>query len=408
VEKPLPIITQKDLTIDALFPACDGNPILELSNEGSVDSGLVVRATGVTIRGFYISGFNKYDIWLDGEAKSTSQGTNPRRCVIEQNVLSNRTDHRIGIALIGDCFGNIIRGNQLIRCNDSAGLLIRGLKARYNRVVGNLLGTNRQGDDSLAQAYGVWLDQGANNNTIGGAKKGEANYISGNYEYGVLISGKDTAANRVTANKIGVSPYDDKSPLGNQRAGVKIEKQAHDNRLDGNLFLDNNNGLHIWSGAHTNQIFFNTFQSNREREIWIGENSNDAAQENWLLGNTLKHARIPVQLGERLGAPPAKPNAGVQTPRNFTASLAGSTVKVTGGAGSTNPNAAVEVYLARKLDPAAYDYLFLGSFQAGGGGELNATLPLQNVGPLKPGDQLALIATAGNGNTSEFSSPVAL
>jgi hypothetical protein len=73
-------------------------------------------------------------------------------------------------------------------------------------VKGNYIGTNARGDEALPnQGYGVDIEWGANNSTIGGSTEGERNLISGNYGAGVLINGFTdvVSGTRVSGNYIG-------------------------------------------------------------------------------------------------------------------------------------------------------------------------------------------------------------
>ncbi len=395
LERALPVIDKNGLTIDGLFPACDGDPTVEISAETALNAAFVVRARNVTIRGLAFSGFDKYIIFLDGEGP----GTHPYNCLLEKNLLSRASDNGLAnIILLGDCKGNILRANQVIRGNDNFGILIRGQKARHNKLVGNFIGTDPQGDDSLGQSYGVWLDQGAHHNLIGGPRRSDTNVIAGNQQGGVVITGAGTSENRIVNNRIGAGGPNGKVRVGNL-VGVIIQKEASENTVENNTFFDNDNGLHILSKASRNRVINNLFYDNQEREIWIGQSKADAAQDNLVQSNNFKHVTLPLQLGDPAGTPPGQPNHWVQPPSKVSVQLVGDQLKLTANPGSTSPNALVELYLYKVVDVSYYDYTFLGSFQAKNDGSFDELVLAYAA---KSGSKLALIATVGN-NTSEFS-----
>src|SRR5260370_395298 len=92
-----------------------------------------------------------------------------------------------------------------------------------NVVLGNKIGTDVNGTANLGNSRdGVFIEQSATANTIGGTASGAANVISGNSIYGVFLSGSGTSGNVVLGNKIGTD-VSGTANLGNSRDGVFIE-----------------------------------------------------------------------------------------------------------------------------------------------------------------------------------------
>jgi titin len=130
---------------------------------------------------------------------------------------------------------NVISGNQ------SNGVLFTDAGTNNNVVAGNFIGTNAAGTGKLANVQGVFVQNGASNNTIGGTASGAGNLISGNTANGVvLISG--AAGNVVQGNTIGTD-VTGTLDRGNTDDGVHV-LNAPNNAILGNLISGNNrNGV---------------------------------------------------------------------------------------------------------------------------------------------------------------------
>jgi titin len=121
--------------------------------------------------------------------------------------------------------GNVISGNSL------QGIKITGAKATQNQIQGNFIGTDKNGMVALGnKPAGIWLDSGANDNTIGRLDQitgtlpvltGAANLISGNGSFGVVIYGSQTTGNLVAGNFIGTAANGE-DPLGNGPAASTL------------------------------------------------------------------------------------------------------------------------------------------------------------------------------------------
>ena len=122
---------------------------------------------------------------------------------------------------------NVISGNYY-----SFGVNITDSGTSDNVVLGNLIGTDVTGTTRVANAIGVFISNGATDNTIGGETVGATNIISGNDYYGVYITGVGTSDNVVLGNLIGtdITGY---LELGNGLDGVIIRKKASGNTIGG-------------------------------------------------------------------------------------------------------------------------------------------------------------------------------
>ena len=107
--------------------------------------------------------------------------------------------------------GNVIDGSQY------AGVDIGDSGTSSNLVQGNFIGTDSTGTVALANSYGVIVELGASDNTIGGTCSSTRNNITGNTQTVVVIgtSGKD--GNVVEGNYIGTNAAPARRRLARQR-----------------------------------------------------------------------------------------------------------------------------------------------------------------------------------------------
>jgi CSLREA domain-containing protein len=128
--------------------------------------------------------------------------------------LASSASSAIGGAVAGA--GNLISGNL-------AGITINA--SNNNTIEGNRIGTDVSGTLDLGNLqHGVEVIAGASNNVIGGAA-GAGNVISGNDQYGVNVIGAGTSNNRVVGNIIGLDLNGD-ADLGNTQMGVSVGQGA--------------------------------------------------------------------------------------------------------------------------------------------------------------------------------------
>ncbi len=171
--------------------------------------------------------------------------------------LDNAPNNMVGItgASVGpnesESPTNVISGNF------GAGVRIAGASATGNVVLGNHLGTNLGGTSALPNFQeGVAIFSAGNR--VGGLNPGDHNIISGNRR-GVLISGVAATGNVVVGNFIGTdgaTPATGTYDLGNAQEGVRIE-DATGNTIGGlvaaarNIISGNNVGVAIVGGSAT-------------------------------------------------------------------------------------------------------------------------------------------------------------
>ncbi len=155
---------------------------------------------------------------------------------------------------------NIISGNR------RDGVIIALPSSSSNRVIGNYIGTNKDGLASVPNLGNGVLLFDAPDNQIGGSSVGEGNVISGNAQSGVRIERIFATNNFVQGNFIGTDK-NGAQPLGNQSAGVLITgassnhiggQQMGEQFVTGNTISANEHGVHILGPqASNNEVLGN-------------------------------------------------------------------------------------------------------------------------------------------------------
>jgi CSLREA domain-containing protein len=142
-----------------------------------------------------------------------------------------------GVHLFNGATGNDIGGvnageGNLISGNGSRGVLIEDVGSDSNKVEGNLIGTNAAGTAPLANQTGVFIQDGAKSNTIGGTVAGARNILSGNTEDGVYVTSTGTDSNVIAGNYIGTD-INGSAAIPNGDRGVQIESGAANTTVGG-------------------------------------------------------------------------------------------------------------------------------------------------------------------------------
>jgi Ca2+-binding RTX toxin-like protein len=151
--------------------------------------------SGNSIAGLYITGSNGN--LVQGNYIGTDvTGAVGLSDVIGVEITGGSSNNTIGSATAG----NVISGNS------SIGLEITGSGVSSNFVVGNYIGTNANGTAALGNDVGIKITNSASSNTVGGTALGTGNLISGNTSIGVWMAGSGVSNNTVAGNLIGTTP----------------------------------------------------------------------------------------------------------------------------------------------------------------------------------------------------------
>lgn len=234
----LPEITER-VVIDATTqPGYAGTPLIEVDGLSMGNgSGLVIKASGSTVRGLSIGNFRSNNaIWLNGSDNNTIQGN-------YLGVAANGTTARPNSSgiLLSNSNNNLIGGTTAAARNVISGNVFRGIElgGNSNTIQGNYIGTNAAGTAALPNPSGVAVFSSQfTNNVIGGTVAGARNLISGN-QTGVVANGTGTTVqgNLIGTDVTGTIAIPNSS--GIQALGLNIQvgglNAAARNIISGNL-----------------------------------------------------------------------------------------------------------------------------------------------------------------------------
>ncbi|MEA2678069.1 MAG: large repetitive protein [Chloroflexota bacterium] len=406
----LPAITAP-VTIDG------GGPKVRITGSGALTTGLEIQATGTTVRDMVIDGF------VTGIHVSGTAGADLFGNIVGPNsdagilVNNSNTDVTIGsnigttpsTACAGDC--NLIKGNGRVGVEAYGG----------GEIMGNFIGTTVGG--KVANANGIGLIIGDGTWKVGTHSTGDLNLISGNTGDGLqLIDCTCTVQNNV----IGMT-VDGASALGNGGDGIDIDRS--ESTLIGGPGFGTGNYI---SGNGSNGINVDTDERHVGAVLSIFGNSIGIARS----GSALPNAGDGIYIGEL--APATIVGSDIVHHGNRIAQNGGAGVHVVGvnqsdariqgnsiykntgkgialdsGAnssilppvvtgsspvsGTACANCRVDVY----SDKADEGKIYHGHATADGSG--NWSYPNTVYGPY-----VTATSTGANGNTSEFSAPMAV
>ena len=281
---------------------------LDGTNAGSDANGLTISAGNSTVRGLAINRFSEYGILLEGSGDNVVEGNHIGTDVTGSQALGNGLDGvQIDDTANNTIGGTTPEARNLISGNDARGISISGSNATGNQILGNYIGTDSTGTQEIGNtAQGVYIL--APNNTVGGTTAGAGNLISGNAAYGVLISGVSAQNNQVLGNYIGTDLTGTKD-LDSRFSGVGISNAPNNTvggtaTGSRNLISGNNTGVHIvGSQAQNNKVLGNYIGTDITGTQDLGNNSGVflSSAPNNIVGGTTVESRNLISGNEQYG-----------------------------------------------------------------------------------------------------------
>lgn len=200
--------TQPGASANTLRQGNNAQLLIELdgTSAGSFAAGLFITdARLCLVRGLVINRFGGQGILA--LATSTIPESEHR---IEGNFVGTNSSGTVdlGNGDVGvrvDASGNTIGGvspdkRNVISGNGSGGVLLGG-EGRNNAVVGNYVGTRKDGTSRLGNSFGG-VTVFTSNNTVGGTTSDAGNTIAFNGSNGVQVQGSDASGNSILGNSI--------------------------------------------------------------------------------------------------------------------------------------------------------------------------------------------------------------
>jgi CSLREA domain-containing protein len=193
------------IAIDAATYTSIGSDIAET---GNLISGNGIA--GVEILGGYDSyGTQLYRNYIGTDPTGTTDIPNGQGVYVDSYITE------VGGVDGEESVGNLISGNV------ESGVIVTGVDANNNYIIGNRIGTTANGSAALPNGdHGVLID-GATDNLIGGTGTNEGNLISGNVNDGIQINGSAASGNSVEGNFIGTNATGT-AAIPNGEAGVEL------------------------------------------------------------------------------------------------------------------------------------------------------------------------------------------
>ena len=183
-------------------------------------------------------------------------------------LVNNAPGNTVGGATAGE--GNLVSGNGF-----GVGILNAG--ATDNQVLGNLIGTDASGQADLGNAASGVVVELASDNAVGGTEAGARNVISGNDGAGVVLV-RAARNNEVLGNLIGTA-RDGSSPVGNALSGIFIGFAGADGNTVGGsgpgssntIAFNGGDGASVVDDATGNTILSNSIFANEDLGIDLAD-----------------------------------------------------------------------------------------------------------------------------------------
>ncbi len=209
------------------------------------DIGVTIDKADAVVKNSTASGNIQYGVYLNGAGAQRAKVT-ANNIGVDKTGLAAQGNGEAGVFVAVDASNNTIGGvaaeANVISANTRYGVLVFG--ANNNRILSNKIGLGKDGTTVLGNGQdGVALLAGSTGNNIGDVQRG--NVISGNVGNGVLLSGADVTSNKIFGNLIGTSSLGN-AAKGNGSNGVSVagapgNKVGGANAGQGNVISGNSN-----------------------------------------------------------------------------------------------------------------------------------------------------------------------
>ncbi len=165
----------------------------QIGGTSAVDRNVIA---GNTYQGIYIGGSSSLNV-----VQGNYIGTN----AAGDTVIANGTDGIVIDGSVNTTIGGATAGaGNLIGGSGRHGIYLYGSGATGTQILGNAIGTDVTKTRSIPNTvYGIYIDNGAHDNTIGGTTAAAGNLIAWNTQKGVVINaGSATVGNAILGNAI--------------------------------------------------------------------------------------------------------------------------------------------------------------------------------------------------------------
>ncbi len=281
--------------------------------------------------------------------------------------------------------GAILGARNVISANAFQDVVISDPNTKANTVLGNYIGLDATGTTPVVgtNTSGVGIQNGAQNNVVGGTSDGSRNFICGHQSYGMYFADAGTTGNSAQGNTIGLNPAGSNVP--NFR-GVAFFNSSQSNTVGGstvgasNIISGNTNeGIAVFSSGST------TIKETFSRNSIFANGGKGIALYNG--GNNSQPF-------------PTLSSATLSTPTNWSGTdIVGSLTA------TANTNYTIEFFASPTGDSSGFGQgqFFVGSAGATTNAAGTAAFTMSLAAAIPVNYVIAATATDPNGNTSEFS-----
>jgi CSLREA domain-containing protein len=246
--------------------------VLNGSSAGAGAFGMILDGGLSTVRGLAIHSFAGYGLSFSGNGNLLEGSFIGTDVTGSLDMGNNLTGARFGSGSGNTVGGASPASRNVISGNNGGGLELTG---NNNRVVGNLIGTDRSGAVDLGNSsIGVGVVSGFGN-VIGGSLAGEGNIISGNDGSGISLNASSSLT-IVRGNYVGTD-FSGTVALANGGLGG-IVVSSSDNTIggdglgDGNL-ISGNAGVGIFLSGNNNRVAGNLIGTDHSGTVDLGNSS---------------------------------------------------------------------------------------------------------------------------------------
>ncbi|WP_020532789.1 fibronectin type III domain-containing protein [Flexithrix dorotheae] len=244
---------KKEMILDASTETnwTKDNLIVLDGTSNGISEGLVIKSPNVEVFGFEFHGFNRAIVVKGENSDNFKIGALNKGNVIRSGVTGIVVDQADWGSIQGNLIGTYIDGETIAANsnygvyllngaeNNTIGSVINGLEnlitgnteknifienSPNNTIVGNIIGANKTGNTALGGKVGIHLTGNSKYTQIGGNLADQMNLVSGHSEYGIFI---ESDSNTVYGNYIGTD-ISGINNLGNSLENVRV-RGSHNN-----------------------------------------------------------------------------------------------------------------------------------------------------------------------------------
>lgn len=240
-----PLVTDGTVIDGSTQPGFAGPPLIFVDGSGTIPeayapgtvTGLLIFAANCTVKNLSFRRFNWNGLTLryPDATNNTIAGC---WCGLDETGTNAAPNALQGILIFDGASRNIIGGTNatarnVLSGNAQYGVWVSGSNTAGNRILGNYIGTDWAGARAVSNAFGgVILTDQTTGNTVGGDTTSARNVISGNVNAGLWITGAGVESNVVAGNFIGLNAAG-AAALPNSFVGMYVLDGAKFNRLGG-------------------------------------------------------------------------------------------------------------------------------------------------------------------------------